>query len=147
MRPLAILPACVAVLFVLLAAYFELVLDVRAPRSALTQLTALGASASLSFDAQNQKVAQMRALYGEGVQVFLETSTGKQTVMLDGKWRVTQNHRMGQRSFIFRAEVLAVQPGGFGVTDVSGAAQGEQQLCGIVQIHLVAARRDIAAPS
>jgi hypothetical protein len=88
MRPLAILPACVAVLFVLLAAYFELVLDVRAPRSALTQLTALGASASLSFDAQNQKVAQMRALYGEGVQVFLETSTGKQTVMLDGKWRV-----------------------------------------------------------
>lgn len=66
-------------------AYAELVLDIRTPRSNLTQTHALGASASLPLYKYSEKVAQFREMYGNRAQVFLETSTGKVRVELDGK--------------------------------------------------------------
>ena len=67
-----------------IVAYAELVLDIRAPRSDLSQAHALGASASLSLLEYNQKVAQFHKMYGDRAHVLLETSSGKFRVEIDG---------------------------------------------------------------
>jgi hypothetical protein len=66
------------------AAYGELVLDIRAPRSSLTQAHALGASAQMSLVVYNKKIADMRAAFGPGVNVTLHSSTGDMVTDLDG---------------------------------------------------------------
>jgi hypothetical protein len=66
------------------AAYGELVLDIRTPRSGLTQVHALGASAQMSLVVYNKKIADMRAAYGPGVNVTLHPSTGDMVTDLDG---------------------------------------------------------------
>jgi hypothetical protein len=70
---------------VTIAAYAELILDIRSQRSDLTAMRALGASAQLSLVEYNKKVEQMQNAYGARVNVMLETSTGKTTVSLDGR--------------------------------------------------------------
>jgi hypothetical protein len=70
---------------VIIAAYAELVLDIRSQRSDLTVVRALGASASLSLVEYNKKVKQMQNAYGDRGRVILEASTGKVTVTLDDR--------------------------------------------------------------
>ncbi len=77
---------------VAIVAYAELVLDIRTPRSDLSQTRALGAGASLLISDYNHKVAQYSQRYGDRAHVILETSSGKARVELDGKvieqWQV-----------------------------------------------------------
>lgn len=69
---------------VTIAAYAELVLDIRSQRSDLTAVRALGANVHLSLVEYNKKVEQMQNAYGDRAKVTLETATGKTTVALDG---------------------------------------------------------------
>jgi hypothetical protein len=70
---------------VALAAYAELVMDIRSPHSDLPVVRALGASALLSMVEYNKKLAQMQNAYGDRAHVILDGSTGKTTVTLDDK--------------------------------------------------------------
>jgi hypothetical protein len=76
-------------------AYAEFVLDFRMPTSDLAKEGAFGASAYLSLGQYNNKVAEVRTLYGEDrAKVALETSTGRVTVTLDGnqieEWHIAR---------------------------------------------------------
>jgi hypothetical protein len=92
------------------AAYAELVLDIRTPRSDLVKEIALGAGAHISLVEYNKKVEQLRAQYGKGrVQAPIELSTGQVTVALDGneiqKWQIP-------RTFASMYGVVVVTPPG-----------------------------------
>jgi hypothetical protein len=83
-RATPVLVAAIAV--ALAAAYAEFALDVRAPISHLAKQSALGASASMSLGAYNNKVIEYTKKYGEDrASVRLETATGRITVEVDGK--------------------------------------------------------------
>jgi len=70
---------------VIIAAYAELVLDIRSQRSDLTVVRAVGARAGLSLVEYNKKLEQMQNAYGDRGHVILEGSTGKMTVTLDDR--------------------------------------------------------------
>jgi hypothetical protein len=80
-------PTKLAIVFgaVAIAAYADLVLDIRTPRSDLSLTRALGASASLLLSGYNEKVAQYRQRYGDQAHVILEASSGKVRVEHDDK--------------------------------------------------------------
>jgi hypothetical protein len=99
-----------------IVAYAELVLDIRTPRSDLPETHALGASAFLQMSEYNEKVAEFRQRYGDRAQLFLETSSGKVHVELDGKvieeWQVERQFASIYGMFIVggRAERESVFP-------------------------------------
>jgi hypothetical protein len=66
------------------AVYAEFILDFRTPVSGLSQLHALGASASLLMSGYNEKVAHYRGAYGDRAHVILDVSTGGFRVTVDG---------------------------------------------------------------
>jgi len=102
----------IALSAVTVAAYAELVLDIRTRGSDLSQTHAIGASASLALSEYNRKVAQFHQRYGDRAHVILETSSGKARVELDGnvidEWQI-------ERQFL----------GIYGMFVVSGRAERE----------------------
>jgi hypothetical protein len=75
--------SCIAAVAAI-AVYAEFVLDFRTPGSGLSEVHALGASASLQMSGYNEKVAHYRGAYGDRAHVILDPSNGRLTVTLDG---------------------------------------------------------------
>ena len=74
---------CVAAVAAIVV-YAEFIVDFRTPSSGLSQVHALGASASLRMSDYNEKVAHYRNAYGVRAQVILETSNGRFRADVDG---------------------------------------------------------------
>jgi hypothetical protein len=69
---------------IVVAAYAEFVLDIRAPRSGLTNQSALAAVTLTSYGDYSMKVDQTRAKYGDSAHADQDESAGKWTITLDG---------------------------------------------------------------
>ena len=67
------------------AAYAELALDIRAPRSELTVTGALTMNVSYSLVAANKRIDELKQHYGEGAEIYMSFSGGKITVELNAK--------------------------------------------------------------
>jgi hypothetical protein len=66
-------------------AYGELVVDMRTPRSGLTQVHALGTSISIQMGDFHDAGEAMKAKYGPSARTSLQTPEGKLRTVVDGK--------------------------------------------------------------
>jgi hypothetical protein len=77
------------------AAYAELVLDIRVPRSTLIYSSAYGANTAYALDEYNKLSKKMHAQYGARAETALEIPPGRITVTVDG--RISEQHRLRSR--------------------------------------------------